>query len=130
MREVEEEIGLFVRPEDLTFLWTQTAVHETKQYVDREHQDVFLLRRDEPPTSYRPDPVELAGLCAVPLAALEAILDGAGAQLEATGIFRVVVGSRARFVPGTRVFGRGDFIEGDEVRLLRAVRAAASAFSP
>jgi len=129
VREVDEEIGLFVRPEDLTFLWTQPSEHETQRYVDREHQDVYLLRRDRPPSEYKPDPVELAGLCAVPLDALAELLEGRSEAVDATGVFRMVVGKSARFVPGTRSFSAADFIPGDHEHLLRAVRAARASFS-
>jgi 8-oxo-dGTP pyrophosphatase MutT (NUDIX family) len=120
VREAEEEIGLRVRSEDLTALWTQAAEHVQPGIVDREWQEVFLLRRDAPPSAYAPDPGELAGLIAVPLADLVAVLEGRLPRAEAEGLFWE---DRA-WRPGRRAFGRADFIAGDEENLLRAARWA------
>jgi isopentenyldiphosphate isomerase len=120
VREAEEEIGLRVGSEDLTALWTQAAEHVQPGIIDREWQEVYLLRRDAPPSAYAPDPGELAGLVAVPLVDLVAVLEGRLARAEAEGLFW----EEGAFRPGRRAFGRGDFIEGDEENLLRAARWA------
>jgi isopentenyldiphosphate isomerase len=125
VREVEEEIGLRVSPADLTFLWTQRTTHVGEGYLDREHQDVLVVRRDVPPEGYAPDPIELAGLVAIPLEVLDALLAGKRDRAAVDGLLRSRDGS---FFLGAREVGRGDFIPEDLENLRRAVVAARSLF--
>lgn len=125
VREAEEEIGLCVAPGDLTHLWTQAAVHEAPGTLDREWQEVYLLRRADPPKAYQPDPVELAGLVEAPLDELVGLLSGARGSVLWRGVFRK--GEGEEFLPGERRFTRADFIPGDEANLLRVARAARAA---
>jgi 8-oxo-dGTP pyrophosphatase MutT (NUDIX family) len=120
VRETEEEIGLRVRPEELTFLWRKQAVHVAPGIFDREWQEVYLLRRDEPVGAYRPDPVELAGLFAMRLRDLESLLAGTLGDAPASGLLL----ENGAWVPATRRFTRADFIAGDEDNLLHLARAA------
>ena len=48
VREVEEEIGLFVRPEALHFLATKKAERFYDGKTDREFQDIYVLKHDQP----------------------------------------------------------------------------------
>jgi isopentenyldiphosphate isomerase len=69
MREIEEELGLVVREEELVSIGRHRQVHHHPGIVCREHHDVYLLRRDDPFTAYRPNE-EVSGLLAVPARAL------------------------------------------------------------
>jgi isopentenyldiphosphate isomerase len=63
LREVEEEIGVEVRDEDLRRLGVRLCASESEPGIlDREIQDLFLFRDDRPLTDYRPDPTELDAL--------------------------------------------------------------------
>jgi isopentenyldiphosphate isomerase len=63
LREVEEEIGVVVRQEDLRRLGVRLCASESEPGIlDREIQDLFLLRDDRHLTNYRPDPAELDAL--------------------------------------------------------------------
>jgi len=77
-REIREELGLIIAPEELIPLGVRRVESvesvppspgvesvesvPPSHIVDRELQDVYLLRRDLPLTAYRPDPVELDAL--------------------------------------------------------------------
>jgi isopentenyldiphosphate isomerase len=67
-REVEEEIGVAVSMDQLRPLGVRVCTNEAQLgVVDREVQDLFLLRDDRPLTAYRLNPAELAALVRFPL---------------------------------------------------------------
>ncbi|MGH2616031.1 MAG: NUDIX hydrolase [Thermomicrobiales bacterium] len=77
LREIEEEIG--VRSDGLVLqpLGVRVCADEAQPgIVDRELEDVFLVRDDRPLEDYQPDPVELAALVRFPLEALLPLLAG------------------------------------------------------
>ncbi|MGI9255137.1 MAG: NUDIX hydrolase, partial [Thermomicrobiales bacterium] len=70
-REVHEEIGIHPDPEAITTLGVRICANESERGVlDREVQDVLLLRDDRPLTAYHPNPAEVAALVRFPLPAL------------------------------------------------------------
>jgi isopentenyldiphosphate isomerase len=62
LREVEEEIGLFVRLEQLHHLGARQVERRYPQATDREVQEVYALRRDAPLEDYYLDCREVAVL--------------------------------------------------------------------
>ena len=77
VREVEEEIGREVSLADLLPLGRRIAVGEDESGIkDREIQDVYLWRSHLPLAAYRPQPIELEALVAVPLPDLLRLLAG------------------------------------------------------
>jgi isopentenyldiphosphate isomerase len=71
LREVEEEIGIIADLKDLQPLGVRVCANEAQPgIVDREIQDVFLLRDDRPLENFRPNPAELAALIRFPLETL------------------------------------------------------------
>ena len=77
LREVEEEIGIPVDASMLRPLGTRVSANEREAgVVDREIQDVLLLRDDRPLSEFAPNPAELAALARFPLAALIPFLAG------------------------------------------------------
>jgi isopentenyldiphosphate isomerase len=81
VREVEEEIGQAVRLGQLVSLGRRVAVSEREEGVrDRELQDVFLWRSPLPLAAYRPQPIEVVALEAVPVAALLDLFEGKAAS--------------------------------------------------
>ncbi len=52
VREAEEEIGLVVRPGQLTFLGSVRSVRTYENALDREVQDVYAVRDERPVTEY------------------------------------------------------------------------------
>jgi isopentenyldiphosphate isomerase len=66
LREVEEEIGVAVNQGDLRRLGVRLCASEVEpEILDREIQDLFLLRDDRPLIEYSPNPDELDALIAV-----------------------------------------------------------------
>jgi isopentenyldiphosphate isomerase len=77
LRETEEEIGVAVSLDELRYLGVHVCANEAEPGIlDRELQDVFLLRDDRPLTAYRPHPVELAGLVRLPVRDLLGLFAG------------------------------------------------------
>jgi isopentenyldiphosphate isomerase len=77
LREIEEEIGIAPDPRSLRTLGVRVCANEAERgIVDRELQDVFLLRDDRPLTTFRPNPAELAALARFPLDTLLPFLAG------------------------------------------------------
>jgi isopentenyldiphosphate isomerase len=70
-REVEEEIGVQAEPAAMRFAGVRVRSSEAEPgIIDRELQEVWLWRRDDPLDAYAPNPAELEGLVEVPVAPL------------------------------------------------------------
>ena len=78
-REIEEEIGIVAERSRLHFLERRQAAG----LVEREIQDVFLYRDDRPWADFAPNPAELEGLVALPLAQALAVFAGTVQTAEA-----------------------------------------------
>jgi isopentenyldiphosphate isomerase len=77
IREVEEEIGLLVRPSDLHFLETRKVERHYPQAIDREFQETYVFCCDQPLQDYYLNPAEVEVLYEVPLeAAITLYRDG------------------------------------------------------
>jgi isopentenyldiphosphate isomerase len=94
LREVEEEIGIIPDPNELRPLGVRVCANEAQPgIIDREIQDVFLLRDDRPLADFRPNPAELAALVRFPLQTLVPFL--AGETSEIGGESQVPAATRA-----------------------------------
>jgi len=83
VREVEEEIGIIPDPRELRPLGVRVCANEAQPgIVDREIQDVFLLRDDRPLKDLRPNPAELASLVRFPLQTLLPFLAGESGEID------------------------------------------------
>jgi isopentenyldiphosphate isomerase len=92
LREIEEEIGITADLSHLRALGVRLCSNEAEPgVIDREVQDVFLMRDDRPLEEFRPNPAELAALVRFPLQTLLPFL--AGETDEVRGL---------SLVPGTR----------------------------
>jgi isopentenyldiphosphate isomerase len=82
VREVEEEIGIISELKDLRPLGIRVCANEAQPgIIDREIQDVFLLRDDRPLEDFRPNPAELAALIRFPLETLVPFLAGESSEI-------------------------------------------------
>jgi len=106
-REIDEEIGIRATPDAARWLGSRQCLSEAEPGIlDRELQEVFLLRDDRPLTDYRPNPSELSALVRFSLPALIDFLaatDPAG-EIEAptlvtTGITTVMIYTHGDFIP-------------------------------
>jgi 8-oxo-dGTP pyrophosphatase MutT (NUDIX family) len=70
VREVEEEIGLVVPADDLSYLETRRLERHYAELIDREFQDVYVLRHQQPLEHYLPHQFELTALYEAPLVRL------------------------------------------------------------
>jgi isopentenyldiphosphate isomerase len=83
VREVEEEIGIIPTLKDLRPLGVRVCANEAQPgIVDREIQDVFLLRDNRPLEDFRPNPAELAALIRFPLETLVPFLAGESSEIS------------------------------------------------
>lgn len=102
LREVEEELGLPVAVHEVRQLGTLTSERVYPDAVDREVQEVFALRHDQPLEHYLLDPNEVDVLYAVPLArAIELYRDGR---------YVLAVGWDAQQRPADALLHEGDLI--------------------
>ncbi|MEJ2291467.1 MAG: NUDIX domain-containing protein [Deinococcales bacterium] len=67
VREAEEELGLAVRPGQLTFLGSARSVRSYEGGLDREIQDVYAVRDERPLTEYALPCDEVEVLYEVPI---------------------------------------------------------------
>ncbi len=81
-REAYEELGITISLEELVPIGLRTVVSLEPGIVDRELQDIYLLRRNLPLTAYVPDPMELDGLALLDAAAAAALHAGTLAELD------------------------------------------------
>lgn len=122
MREIEEEIGINPAGLELRPLGIRVCADESQpNVVDRELEDVFLLRDDRPLPAYRPHPVELAALVRFPLAALIPFL--AGDAHEVRGL-SLAAGAASIQPVSARI---ADFIPSVDRYFLRVAIAASNA---
>lgn len=76
VKEVGEELGLAISPDDLEFLFTISTPcpYPELKVIDNEIQDVYLLRRDVPLSQLVPQQEEVAELKYVPVTNLRDLL--------------------------------------------------------
>ncbi len=87
LREVKEEIGIIPDGQHLRSLGVRVCAKEAQTgIIDREIQDVFLLRDDRPLEDFRPNPTELAALVRFPLETLVPFLAGEAHEISGTRI--------------------------------------------
>ncbi len=86
LRELEEELGLTVSPDALVWLGRHREVLRYPDGLqDREYEDVYLLRCDQPLSAYAPDAAEVDGVAALPAATLVALARGVVRRARASG---------------------------------------------
>lgn len=77
MREVDEELGFLPSVQELTRLDNRKTERFYDDAIDREFQDVYVLRRDAPLSSYQLDCSEVTVVYELPIAgAIELFRDG------------------------------------------------------
>lgn len=114
LRELEEELGLRVEPEELIPLGTRRIEQEISAGCDREFHEVFLLVRSLSPEDLRLQKEEVA-------AVLRLRLDDVEALYEGMEIFAEECSGRGASTGSVRL---ADFVLPDEDHLLRVARAA------
>jgi isopentenyldiphosphate isomerase len=122
LREIEEEIGITPAADELRPLGIRICANEAENgIVDRELQDVFLLRDDRALIEFRPNPAELAGLARFPLPTLIPFLAGEVTPVRGESF---TVGDDAAM---PTIASRDDFIPTIDRYFLRVAIAATNA---
>lgn len=67
VREAEEEIGLYVSPKDLHYLETQQVERHYEHAIDREFQEIYVMKSDRPLDHYHMNCEEVSVIYEVPL---------------------------------------------------------------
>jgi len=118
VREIEEELGVEVDAAELVSLGQRRVDSRELGVVDREIQDVFVVRRDAPLTAYRLDPAEVDGLAALPIAQAALLHADVGARAEARYL------ARGGGDPAPLTMTAGDIIPGRAAYLAAVADAA------
>ncbi len=129
LREVREEIGVCIDPDRYEHLFRRTRSSENliPGVLDRELQEVFLLRDDRPLTAFAPNPVELEGLVRVSLPDALRLVRGESATCMGTLLVAESGETRPNQLTAEQLLVRGtDTYFVDVVSAIRE-RAAASA---
>ena len=114
LREIGEELGLQVVPEDFIPLGPRRIELEIPVGIDREFQEVFLLVRSLSPGDLRLQKEEVAAVARLRIDDVEALCGGSEVPAEEwTGGVTAPVSVRL-----------ADFVPGEDGYLLRAARAA------
>lgn len=85
-REVEEEIGVIIEPNALRYIGRRQRESSglTPGVIDREIQEIFVLRDDRPLEQFRPNPAELEGLVRLSLSSGLKLFTGEAREVQAT----------------------------------------------
>ncbi len=81
-REISEELGIEVRPEQLVPLGVRLLADDAGEGRNRERAHAYLLPDDRPLTAYPLDPSEVEGLVELTVADLLRLLAGAAAAAD------------------------------------------------
>ncbi|HEX2282983.1 MAG TPA: NUDIX domain-containing protein, partial [Thermomicrobiales bacterium] len=88
LRETEEEIGLKAAAADLTLLGRRFIEDIGDHYIDRELDEIYALRCDQPLHAYRMHPDEVDGLVTITLDDLHALFHESRHQVPARQLLR------------------------------------------
>ena len=127
VREAREELGIDVDPVELVPLGTRRVVSLEPGVIDREIQDIYLLRRDLPLTAYHPDPDEIDGLALLDAKEAARLHAGTVEQATAEVLPRGARATETRTItPADLIPGRGDYL----AALARAVAEVLAGRAP
>jgi isopentenyldiphosphate isomerase len=111
VREAREELGVAVDPDELVPLGVRRVVSLEPGVLDREIQDIYLLRRDLPLTAYQPDPDEIDELALLDAGEAARLHAGTIEQAAAEMLPRGAASTETRHImPADLVPGRGGYL--------------------
>ncbi len=126
-RELDEELGLAADPSELVPLGVRRVESLEPGIVDRELQDIYLLRRDLPLMSYRLDPVEIDGLALLDASGATSLHEGVIVDLDAIFLPRDATAPQRRTITADDLIpNRGSYIGA----IARAVAAILDGCTP
>jgi isopentenyldiphosphate isomerase len=127
VREAHEELGIDVDLDELVPLGVRRVVSLEPGVIDREIQDIYLLRRDLPLAAYHPDLDEIAGLALLDAEEAARLHAGTIEQTAAEVLPGGATTTETRLIrPADLIPGRGDYL----AALARAVGDVRSGRAP
>ncbi|MEL6983404.1 MAG: NUDIX domain-containing protein [Actinomycetota bacterium] len=84
VREIREELGIDVAPQDLTPVGVRLLADDTAEGRNRERVHLFFVSDDRPLDAYQPGPDEVESLVEAPVAGLLALAGGQREPITAT----------------------------------------------
>ena len=123
-REIAEELGLEVPFSALRFCGRERLARRFPErgLMDREHHQVYVLRREGPLVEYRPEPREVIGLAAFHAGDLIDLFRGRRGRVEATE--SVELGTSGAFEPAQVLAERDEFVPYSAARIQRLLGCA------
>ncbi len=109
-RELQEELGVEVAPDDLVFLGVRRSVLVGREGIHREFIHAYLLLDDRPLHAYRPRAGEVGGLFECSITELLAVLDAPSQSFQGDGI---VISENGTVGTGRRSFTTADLVPND-----------------
>ncbi|TYS70380.1 NUDIX domain-containing protein [Sutcliffiella horikoshii] len=97
IREVEEEIGIKVSMDELSYLGVIPYEKELEGFIDREHAHVYLLNGYIPLESFSLQAEEVSGIFMVPLEDFYQLWFGNKKEVSMEGIKENSYGERSKF---------------------------------
>lgn len=111
-REAREELGIEVAMDELILLGLRRIESLEPGIIDRELQDIYLLRRDLPLTAYIPDPIEIDGLALLDAQEAARLHAGMVSAIEAEVLPRTSAAPERRIITsGDIIPNRGHYLE-------------------
>lgn len=108
VREVEEELGIEVTINDLEYAGKRVEVSDSASGIkNREYQSVYFLSSKISITEFKPDPMEVSGLAAIPIADGLRLFSGA---LSSVTVPVVDVQPNGKLILRNRTLREEDFI--------------------
>ena len=108
IREVQEELGLELQMSDLIFAGKRVEVSDGLTGVkNREYQSVFFYATNQTLVDFKPDPLEVSGLAAIPL---QEAIDLFSKSIDQVDVDILNVADDGRTSLGRRTLKVDDFI--------------------
>ncbi|WP_455663127.1 NUDIX hydrolase [Pradoshia sp.] len=120
VREIEEELGITVKFEELAYLGEIRNIIQTDEMIDKEFSHVFLYECEKPMESFVLQPEEVEGMVRVRIDDFIGFYAGKCNQLTAEGFMVEKDGKKTSYI---RVLSKDDFVPHAEEYFLAVAKA-------
>ncbi|PQD95714.1 NUDIX hydrolase [Pradoshia eiseniae] len=107
VREIEEEVGIAVKYDELTYLGTFQNIIEIDRMIDKEFSHVYLYECEKPMESFILQPEEVEGIVKVSVKDLISFYTGKCSQMTAEGF---IVDKGGKKVSHKQSLTKADFV--------------------
>ncbi len=126
VREIEEEVGIAVKYDELTYLGTFQNIIKIDRMIDKEFSHVYLYECEKPMESFILQPEEVEGIVKVSVKDLISFYTGKCSQMRAEGF---IVDKGGKKVRHKQSLTKADFVPHAE-DYFQAVANAISDYLP